>query len=55
MMYICITILAYFFKWHPKWQVLWGKEKHLSEILYEKLKNKISLKQINGQINSSSF
>ena len=44
MTYINITILAYFLTDILNWQVLWGKEKHLLNSLYEKLKNKVSLK-----------
>ena len=47
MTYIRITILAYVFTDPLNWHVLWGKEKHLLNSLYEKSKNKVSLKQIN--------
>ena len=47
MAYISITILAYVFTDPLNWHVLWGKEKHLLNSLYEQLKNKVSLKQIN--------
>ena len=46
MTYICITILAYFLTDTLNGQVLWGKEKYLLDSLYEKLKNKVSLKQM---------
>ena len=45
MTYIRITVLAYFLTDTLNWQVLWGKEKYLLSILYEKLKN-VSLKQM---------
>ena len=45
MMYICIAILAYFLP-TLNWQVLWGKEKYLLNTFHEKLKNKVSLKEI---------
>ena len=43
---IRITILAYFPTDTPNWEVLWSKEKYLLNSLYEKLKNKVSLKQM---------
>ena len=46
MMYIHITVLAYFLTDTLNWQVLWGKEKYLLYSLYEKLQNKISRKQL---------
>ena len=46
MTHICITILVYFLTETVNWQVLWGKEKYLLNSLYEKLRNKISLKQM---------
>ena len=46
MMYINITVLAYFLTDTLNWQVLWGKEKYLLYCLYEKLQNKISRKQL---------
>ena len=46
MTYIRITILAYFLTDTPNWEVLRGKEKYLLNSLYEKLKNKLSLKQM---------
>ena len=71
MVHIRIAILAYFFTGTLNWQVLWGKEKCLLNLpFYEKLKNKISLKEmltvknlffpgtnklIKGQIYSSKF
>ena len=45
-MYICITILAYFVTETLNWQVLLDKGKHLLNSLYEKLKNRVSLKQM---------
>ena len=45
MTYIRIAGLAYFLTDTLNWQVLWGKEKYLSNILYEKLKNDVSIKQ----------
>ena len=47
MTYIPITILADVFADPLNWHVLWGKENHLLNSLDEKLKNKVSLKQIN--------
>ena len=44
MTYKCITLLANFLTDTLNWQVLWGKEKYLLDSLYEKLKNKASLK-----------
>ena len=41
-----ITILIYFITGTLTWQVLWDKDKYLLNILYEKLKNKFSLKQM---------
>ena len=70
MTYIHIAVLAYFFTNTLNWQVLWGKGKYLLYTFYEKLKNKVSLKQmlkvksfflprtnkwIKGQIYSSKF
>ena len=46
MMCIHITNLAYFFTDILNWHILWGKEKYLLNSLYEKLKNKVSLKQM---------
>ena len=46
MTYIRTTILAYFLTDAQNWQVLWVKEKYLLNSLYEKLKNKFSLKQL---------
>ena len=43
MMYIRITILAYFLLDTLNWQELWGKEKYLLNSLYETLKDKVSL------------
>ena len=42
---ILITIVAYFLTDALNWQVLWGKEKHILNGLYEKLNN-VSLKQM---------
>ena len=39
-------ILAYFLTDILNWQLLWSKENYLFNSLYEKLKNKVSLKQI---------
>ena len=41
-----ITFLAYFLTDTLNWQVVRGKGKYLLNSLYEKLKNKVSLKQI---------
>ena len=46
MMCIHTTNLAYFFTDTLNWHMLWGKEKYLLNSLYEKLKNKVSLKQM---------
>ena len=46
MTYIRITILVYFLSDTLNGLVLWGKEKYLLDSLYEKLKNKVSLKQM---------
>ena len=46
MKYMHIPILAYFLTDILNWQVLWCKEKYLLNSLYEKLKNKVSLKQM---------
>ena len=46
MTYFHITFLAYFLIDTLNCQVLWGKEKYLLNSLQEKLKNKISLKQM---------
>ena len=43
MMYIRITILAYFLLDTLNWPELWGKEKYLLNSLYETLKDKVSL------------
>ena len=52
---ISITILAYFLTDILNWKVLWGKGKYLLIIcLYEKLKNKISLKNVNSKESVSS-
>ena len=42
--YMHIPVLAYFLIDTPNWEMLWGK-KYLSNSLYKKLKNKLSLKQ----------
>ena len=44
-MYIRITIIAYFLTDTLNRQVLWGK-KYLLKSLHEKLKDKVSLKQM---------
>ena len=44
--HIHITILAYFFTDTLNWQVLLSKEKYLLNSFYEKLENKVSLKQM---------
>ena len=44
--YIDITNLAYVLTDTLNWHVLGRKEKYLLKSLYEKLKNKVSLKQI---------
>ena len=46
MKYIRITILVYFLTDTLSWQELWGKEKYSKNGFYEKLKNKVSLKQM---------
>ena len=46
MWYILITILVYFLTDTLNSEVLWGKEKYLSNSLYEKLINQVSLKQL---------
>ena len=46
MTYIRRTILVYFLTDILNWQVVWGKEKYLLNILYEKLKNNVSLIQM---------
>ena len=46
MTYTCITIIAYFLIDTLNWKVRWDKEKYLLNSLYEKLKNKASLKQM---------
>ena len=46
MTYTRITVIAYFLSDTQNWKVLWGKEKYLLDSLYEKLKNKVSLKQM---------
>ena len=45
-MCIHLIIIAYFLTDTVNWQVLESKEKYLLNSLYEKLKNKVSLKQI---------
>ena len=59
-----MTILTYFLNDTLNWQVLWGKEKHLLNSLYEKMKNKLNVNskecffefQTNkGQIYNSNF
>ena len=46
MAYIRTAILAYFLTDTINWQVTWGKEKYLLDSLHEKLRNKVSLKQM---------
>ena len=46
MKYTCIIVLAYFLTDILSWQVLRGKEKYLLNSLYEKLKTRVSLKQM---------
>ena len=46
MKYMRTPMLTYFLTDTLNWQVLWGKEKYLLNSLYEKLKNKVSLKQM---------
>ena len=41
-----ITILGCFFTDTLNWEVFWSKKKCLSNSLYEKLENKVSLKQM---------
>ena len=45
-MCIHLIIIAYFLTDTVNWQVLESKEKYLLNSLYEKLKNKVSLKQM---------
>ena len=40
------TIIAYVLTGTQNWQVFWGKKKYLLNSLYEKLKNMISLNQM---------
>ena len=54
MAYMCITVLAYFLTDILNLQVLWGNEKYLLSILYEKAKNDVSLKQMYTVKNVSS-
>ena len=46
MTYIRITLLAYFLTDTLNWHVLCDKEKYLSNSLYGKLNNMVSLKQM---------
>ena len=46
MTYIRTITLAYFLTDAINLQVLWGKDKYLLNSLYEKIKNKVSLKQM---------
>ena len=46
MTYTHITIVAYFLRNTLNCQVLWGKEKYSLSGLYEKFRNKVSLKQM---------
>ena len=46
MAYIRLPILGYFLNDTLNWQMVWGKENYLLNSLHEKLKNKVSLKQI---------
>ena len=46
MTYIRITIVAYFLTDTSHWLVIWDKEKYLLNSFYEKLKNKVFLKQM---------
>ena len=46
MTYIRTFTLAYFLTDALNLQVLWGKDKYLLNSLYEKIKNKVSLKQM---------
>ena len=46
MKYIRTITLAYFLTDALNLQVLWGKDKYLLNSLYEKIKNKVSLKQM---------
>ena len=46
MMYTYITIIVCFLGDTQNWKVLRGKEKYLLNSLYKKLKNKVSLKQM---------
>ena len=54
-MYIHVTLLAYVLTDTLNWQVIWGKEKYLLNGLYEKLKNKVSVKtNVNSKDSVSS-
>ena len=46
MTYIRTITSAYFLTDALNLQVLWGKDKYLLNSLYEKIKNKVSLKQM---------
>ena len=46
MMFICITILAYFVTETLNWNALWNKEKYLLNSSYKKLENMVSLKEM---------
>ena len=46
MAYIRLPILGYFLNDTLNWQMVWGKENYLLNSLHEKLKNKVSLKQM---------
>ena len=47
MKYMRIHVSAYFLTGSLNWQVFWGKEKYyLLNSSYEKVKNKVSLKQM---------
>ena len=52
--YIWITISAFFPTSTLNWQVLWGMDEYLLNSLYEKLKNKVSLKHVNSKESFSS-
>ena len=44
----CITIIVYFLTDTLNLQALWGKKKYLLNSLYEKLKNRVYLKNVNS-------
>ena len=58
MRYVHVTICAYFLTETLNCQVLWGKDKYWLNSFYEKLENKVFLKQmerINSKQNSKEL